>query len=393
MSQIVNAPLKVALAATLAVASALCALAQTPKKPAANQPPPEPPRTSQEIHPDGSVTFRFIDAGAKKVELVLENTKDPLPMTKDSTGLWSVTTPPLAPEIYGFSFMADDQPRIDPYAKVLGNLSSPTRNNITIPGPEPEPWELSAVPHGELHIHSFTTHVAVGLAENQSTYVVYTPPGYDPAAQQTYPVLYLLHGWSDIATGWTEQGKANLILDNLIAQGKAKPMIIVMPLGYGDLSFVRDWGLWGKDEAINKNLSLFSEELLTEILPRVEHEYKVGTDRNDRAIAGLSMGGLEALSIGLNHTPQFAWIAGFSAAVHRDAFLKGLPALTAQSANLKLLWISCGTGDGLIEPNRKAATALKAEGLPVTQIETPGLHTWPVWRDNLVHVLPLLFQN
>ena len=228
-----------ALALGLSFSSSM-GLAQTqPKQPA--KPVPEP-RTAQVIHPDRTVTFQFIDAGARKVELLLENTKDPLPMTKDATGLWSVTTPPLEPEIYGYSFLADGQPRIDPYAKVAWNLSGPSRNVITIPGPSFEPWEQAAVPHGELHVHSFTTHVAEGLAENQSSYVVYTPPGYDPASPQVYPVLYLLHGWNEVATGWTEQGKANLILDNLLAHQQAKPMIIVMPLGYGEFSFVKDWG-------------------------------------------------------------------------------------------------------------------------------------------------------
>jgi len=382
-----------ALGLSLSSASPAQPQAKQPVKPAP-KPAPEAPRTSQVIHPDHTVTFRLIDPGAAEVKLVLENTKDPLPMTKDATGLWSVTTPVLPPAIYTYSFLADGQPRIDPFeTNVFGSVAFSSGNLITVPGPEFEPWEPSAVPHGELHTHSFTTHVAVGLAEDQSSYVVYTPPGYDPTAQQVYPVLYLLHGWGQSATGWSQIGKANLILDNLIAQQKAKPMIVVMPLGYGDLSFVKDWGLWGNDEAINKNTRLFTEELLTELLPRVEKEYRVGNSRNDRAIAGLSMGGLEALSIGLNHTAQFAWIAGFSAAVHREAFLKDLPPLEPKSADLKLLWISCGTGDGLLEPNRKAATALKAEGLPVTEIETSGLHTWPVWRDNLVHVLPLLFQN
>jgi len=168
---------------------------------------------------------------------------------------------------------------------------------------------------------------------------------------------------------------------------------VVMPLGYGDTAFVSDWGVWGNDEAINHNLSLYSSVLLTEIIPRIESEYRVSRDRNDRAIVGLSMGGLEALSIGLHNTDKFAYVGGFSAAVHREAFIKSLPVLTPKTADLKVLWVACGTGDTLITANRKLAAYLKSDDLPVTAIETPGLHTWPVWRDNLVNFAPLLFQS
>ncbi len=357
-------------------------------------PPAAPPRTSQVVHADRSVTFRFVDAAASTVELSLENAGKPLPMVKDATGLWSVTTAPLPPAIYGYSFIADGQPRVDPYNPVvIGNLYYPPSNGIEVPGDGPEPWDDIAVPHGQLHHHQYTTHVAEGMPENQSEYIVYTPPGYEAGTKKDYPVLYLLHGWSDKVDGWTAEGRANLILDNLIAQGKAKPMIVVMPLGYGDMSFVHDAANWTKDEPIEHNLSLYTQVLLTEVLPRVEQEYRVSRRREDRAIAGLSMGGLEALSIGLNHTSQFAYVAGFSAAVHRDRFIQSLQPLTAKDANLKLLWVACGASDGLLEPNRKLAAYLKTEGLPVTAIETPGFHTWPVWRDNLVHLAPLLFQT
>lgn len=358
------------------------------------QAPAPPPRTHQTVNPDRSVTFRYIDTGATTVSLVLENTAQPLPMSKDATGLWSVTTPPLPPEIYGYSFLADGQTRLDPLTpNIIGNPYFTSSNYIEVPGDGPQPWDSTDVPHGEIHRHLYTTHIALGLPDNQSEYLVYTPPGYSPSAKKLYPVLYLLHGWSENAAGWTVEGKANLILDNLIAQGKAKPMIIVMPLGYGDTAFLKDYALWGNDEAINHNLSLYSNVLFTEIVPRIESEYRVSKDRNDRAIAGLSMGGLEALSIGLQHTDRFAYVGGFSAAVHREAFIKSLPVLTPKSTNLKVLWVACGTSDGLIEPNRKLVAYLKSQDIPVTAIETPGLHTWPVWRDNLVNFAPLLFQS
>ncbi len=176
-------------------------------------------------------------------------------------------------------------------------------------------------------------------------------------------------------------------------------MIVVMPLGYGDMSFINGpiGEMWKQKPLVNRNTDLFQQALLTEILPRVEAEYNISTKREDRAIAGLSMGGLESLEIGLNHTDKFASIGGFSAADHLLDPATQLPVLqpaTAQkTANLKLLWIACGTEDGLITANRKLVAYLKGEGLPVTAIETPGAHVSFVWRDNLIHFAPLLFQS
>jgi len=266
-------------------------------------------------------------------------------------------------------------------------------NLLTVPGDSPQPWEDANVPHGTLHHHIYTTATVLGLPENASAYFVYTPPGYDEQAKKPYPVLYLLHGWSDSDAGWSVVGRANLIFDNLLAQGKIKPMVVVMPLGYGDLSFLHTHDVWEDSAAIDHNTDLFTKALLTEVMPRVESEYHVSKDRNDRAIAGLSMGGLESLEIGLTHTGQFAWIGGFSSAVHRLEYANVLASLDPKTANLRLLWIACGTEDSLIKPNRKLVDFLKTKEMPVTQIETPGLHTWLVWRDNLVHFTPLLFQQ
>jgi enterochelin esterase-like enzyme len=139
--------------------------------------------------------------------------------------------------------------------------------------------------------------------------------------------------------------------------------------------------------------ALFTQALLTEILPRVESEYHVSKDRDDRAIAGLSMGGLESLEIGLTHTGQFAWIGAFSSAIHNLDYTRKLAPLNPQAADVRLLWIACGTEDSLIKPNRRFVSYLKTKEMPVTQIETPGFHNWMVWRDNLIHFVPLLFQK
>jgi len=188
-------------------------------------------------------------------------------------------------------------------------------------------------------------------------------------------------------------GQANFIFDNLIAEGKAKPMLVVMPLGYGDMKFVNSGhGAWDDDAAVAHNVSLFSRALLTEILPQVESGYHVSKDRNDRAITGLSMGGLESLTIGLTHLEQFGWVGGFSSALgHREK--DGVATLSGNRIGLNLLWIACGTEDDLITPNRQFIAWLKAKDIPVTAIETPGMHNWMVWRDNLAHFAPLLFQK
>ncbi len=346
-----------------------------------------------EIHPDRSVTFRYKDDGATAILLGLEGIAKPMPMVKDANGIWTLTTQPLAPEIYGYHFEVDNQPRLDlsnvAITPNLVNLS----NLLTVPGDAPEPWEDTNVPHGVLHHQRYTTSVVVGLPANQSDYYVYTPPGYDANAKTPYPVLYLLHGWSDGAVGWSAVGKANLIFDNLLALGKIKPMVVVMPFGYGDTSFVYSgFGVWQDPLVVAHNTALFTQALLAEVLPRVESEYNVSHKREDRAITGLSMGGLESLSTGLGHPDVFAWVGGFSAADHNLDYKTQLASLNPKTADLRLLWIACGTGDSLITANRRFIAWLKTKDMPVTQIETPGLHTWLVWRDNLVHFAPLLFQ-
>jgi enterochelin esterase family protein len=386
-------PLRAVLKASLLAACLpLAAVAQVPAAPApaTNAPAPAPalpPYLSPEIHPDDTVTLRLRAPNAQKVDLVLEGAVTP--MQQDADGLWTATTPVLAPEIYGYRFVVDGQPMLDPRnTDVYHNLLSLT-SNLTVPGTPPEPWELQSLPHGIVEHHFYTSQVVLGLPNNQSDYYVYTPPGYNAKSRQSYPVLYLLHGYSDAADGWPSVGKANFILDSLIASGKAKPMIIVMPLGYGNMAVLQP----GRTPALSaQSVDLYQKALLTEVMPQIEAAYHVSKKREDRAIAGLSMGGHESLLIGLTHPELFAWIGTFSAGFNAKA-ISELPPATAQKANLRLLWMACGVDDALLKPNRTVIATLKAEGLPVTAIETPGHHQWPVWRDNLIHFAPLLFQK
>jgi enterochelin esterase-like enzyme len=350
------------------------------------------PVDSHHVNPDRSITFRYQDPGAKKVTVNLDGLPAPAPMTQDATGLWSLTTAPLPPQIYAYRFDVDDRPQFDPNNFTITPNLFYQGAIVEVPDTAALTWDIAAVPHGTIHHHTFTTKYAVGLPANQDDFDVYTPPGYSPTSKQRYPVLYLLHGWSQTAAAWVAINQADIILDNLLAQGKIKPMIVVMPLGYGDMSFMKTYDVWNAPTTIDHNTSLFSKVLLDEVLPQIEAGYNVSRKREDRAIAGLSMGGLESLSIGLANTDKFAYVVGLSSAVHALDYKTSLATLDPKTANLRLLWIACGTEDTLITPNRKFIAWLKSKNMPVTAIETPGRHTALVWRDNLIHFAPLLFQ-
>jgi enterochelin esterase-like enzyme len=357
-------------------------------------PPPAPVFNSHEIHSDHTVTFRYKDAAAATVKLALEGTPHLLAMQRDPAGVWSVTTPPLAPELYTYSFQVDGKKHADPDNPRSTSSFTAVSSVLHLPGDTPEPWDTTAVPPGVLHHHTYTTRVVLGLPGNQSEYIVYTPPGYDARSRHRYPTLYLLHGWSDRVDGWTTNGQANIIFDNLLAEKRIQPMIVVMPLGYGDMAFVHNGHkVWDDPAKVQHNLSLFSQALLTEILPQVEADYAVSRKREDRAIAGLSMGGLEALTVGLTHPDLFAWVVGMSAAFHNTTYTQQLSDLNPKQANLRLLWVSCGTDDRLFDPNRRFIAFLQTHNMPVTAVETPGMHAWLTWRENLIHFTPLLFRK
>ena len=358
--------------------------AVTPPRPA-----PRPPVISPEVHPDNSVTFRFRDPNAKAVTLSREGAKA-VPMQKDDSGIWSVTTEPLEPDFYGYTFQADGVGLLDPGNSLFKPNLLGMNSMVHVPGPPSLPWEINDVPHGVVEHHFYKSSI---IGDNRD-YYVYTPPGYDTKSKQRYPVFYLFHGYSDDASGWTAVGRANIILDNLIAQGKAKPMLLVMTLGYGAPEIVaRNGGSLRDPELRDRNYSRFRDALFNEVIPLVEKAYRVQADRKSRAIAGLSMGGAESLYIGLNAVERFAWIGAFSAGGASTDYQKTWPKLDEKAnSQIKLLWIACGTEDGLMAGNRKFREWLKGKGIHVTEIETPGMHTWMVWRRNLATFAPLLFR-
>jgi len=354
--------------------------------PLSAQTPPKP-IVSPEVHPDHRVTFRFRAPSAREVSLEREGAKR-LPMLKDDQGVWSVTTDALDPDFYSYSFVADGVSLIDPSNPLITPNILHTQSRLHVPGPASLLWEISDVPHGVIHRHFYKS----GIVGDERDFYVYTPPGYDPGGRSEYPVLYLLHGFSDDASAWIAVGRANVILDNLFARGRARPMVVVMPLGYGAPEVLkrvgpRDASLW------RTNVERFKEATLQEVLPQVEKAYRVSKDRNQRAIAGLSMGGAEALITGLNSLDRFAWIGAFSSGGVGDDYGSIFPGLDAKAdAKLRLLWIACGKEDRLFDGNLKFIGWLKSKGIRCTWVETPGAHNWLLWRRYLSDFVPLLFQ-
>ena len=340
---------------------------------------------------DGRVTFRLKAPNAQKAEVHLEGAKQPLALVKDEKGIWSGTTQPLTPDYYGYSFTVDGVRQLDPSnSSIIPNLLNPS-NSLHIPSSTMMPWEPSDIPHGAIHHHFYKSSI---VGDNRDFYV-YTPPSYDPSANTSYPVLYLFHGFSDDASGWTAVGKANYIMDTLIAQSKAKPMIIVMPLGYGAPEILQANRGGFRDPALRqRNFENFRNALIDEVMPRVERAYKVSANRESRAVAGLSMGGAESLFTGLNRLDLFSYVGSFSAGGLGSDLAAAFPQMSAAvNSQLHLLWIACGTEDALITSNRQTVSYLKGKSVQLTQIETPGMHTWMVWRRNLVDFAPLLFRS
>jgi enterochelin esterase-like enzyme len=342
---------------------------------------------SPEVHADRTVTFRYKDPSAKKVEFSLEGS-DNVAMTKEGS-VWTYTSKPLAPDIYGYTFLADGETRLDIHNSVTKPNLIWQSSAVLVSGTPPEAWERQNVPHGTLHHHFYHSDV-IG---DDRDFFVYTPPDYR-SSRRSYPVLYLLHGYSDMASGWSEVGKANLILDNLIAQGKAKPMIIVMTLGYGVPDFASpNRPAFPDRDRSKRNYENYQKALFAEVIPQVEQTYHASRNKRDRAIAGLSMGGAETLLTGLNHVDQFTYVGAFSAGGLDSDFTKDFPAIDATKVNksLKLFSISCGTEDGLIKINRDLVKWLGDQKVKVLPIETPGRHTWMVWRRNLITFVESIF--
>jgi enterochelin esterase family protein len=347
---------------------------------------------SPQITGDGTVTFRFLAPNAQKVLLIMDDAK-PRPMVKDSAGVWSFTQT-FAPDIYRYTFSVDgtvlpdpNNPDIKPlFKRALG------QSLVQVHGPATLSWELNDVPHGVLSQHFFRS----ALIGDQRDMRVYTPPGYDPKRKEPYPVLYLFHGLTDETSAWVTAGRENIIMDNLIARGMAKPMIIVNTLGYGAPEMFDPAAGPRTKEAYQKNEKLFIEALLKEVIPMVEGLYNTGKTKQYRAVAGLSMGGGQSLDAGLNHPDVFDYVGVFSPAVILldPDYTKAFPQLDeCINKKLKLVWIAIGKDDYLAESVRKYIDWLHTKNIKFSYKETEGVHSYQVWRRYLTEFAPLLFNT
>jgi enterochelin esterase-like enzyme len=354
-----------------------------------NKPETPPPAKRQrivspEILAENRVTFRLRAPDAKKVSLFGEWDGKTVSMTKEDNGVWSVTVGPLTPALYGYGMVVDGLKIIDPSNSNVKPQRSPNTSILEIPSTPSRLDEFQDVPHGTVRLHTYRSKALNVLRHLQ----VYTPPGYD-STRENYPTLYLLHGSGDNQAGWTSIGRAHYILDNLIAQTKAKPMVIVMTDGHAAFPPAQT----PIAELLDQNTTAFESDLFTDVMPFIESNYRVVKDREGRAICGLSMGGGQALTIGCNHLELFAWVGGFSAAIFHPEKTGG-PALSdsaATNGKLKLLWIACGKSDGLAKHAEKFSELLKEKGIRHELKITEGNHSWPIWRLYLADFLPLIF--
>ena len=337
---------------------------------------------SPEITSKHRVTFRLLAPNATQVGLNVQFAQGIQPMTKDSKGIWHVTLGPVKPDIYEYNFLVDGLPVVDPSNSWLKVWLRNAKNLVEIPGDEPMFYEEQQVPHGTVHIHKYQSK---SLSVPRQLYL-YTPPGYETDKNTRYPVLYLFHGFGDTEDAWTGVGRANLIMDNLIAASKAKPFIIVMPYGHTPSSppVMRSIGRY----------EAYEKDLIEDIIPYVQKCYRVSTEQKDRAITGLSMGGGQSLTIGLGNLELFGWVGAFSSAIPEEPKLGKLLA-KPESINekLKLLWIGCGRKDFLFEANQKFLERLKTEKIKHVGHITEGAHEWRVWRNYLNELAPLLFKQ
>ena len=343
---------------------------------------------SPEVHPDRKVTFRLFAPKASEVVLmgspgILEVIKKPLPLEKDEKGVWSLTVGPLPAGFYTYGYAIDGGLRMpDPSNPNLELRRWGPTSLFIVPGAEKGVFEERRVPHGTVHVN-FYDSPNLGA---QRMFYVYTPPGYE-SGRQRYPVLYLLHGNGQIEASWTWTGRANVIMDNLLADGKIKPMIVVMPYGH----VPREIKTASATPDPPNIPAAIEKELLTGVKPLVESKYRVLTDRNSRAIAGLSMGAGQSMAIGLHNLDQFAYIAAFSGGGNRAEWEKADPAMLNQK--LKVLWRGCGTEDFAYNGLKAMHDLLTQKKVKHVWNESGGGHSWPNWQVYLSKYAPLLFRD
>jgi enterochelin esterase-like enzyme len=345
------------------------------------------------IHPDLRATFRLKAPDARKVQVLIGHGK--YDMTRATDGLWYVTTPPLVPGFHYYSFDVDGANVSDPSSHTYYGTGRDA-SGIEVPEKGVDFYEPRNVPHGEVRLRWYLSKVT---GEWRRCFV-YTPPDYDTNQRARYPVLYLQHGMGEDETGWIFQGRANFILDNLIAAGKAKPMIIVMENGYARKAGNRP----PSPSGLRADIGGFEDLMLDDVIPMIDSTYRTIADREHRAMAGLSMGGNQTCQLTLRHLDRFAWIGAFSgtgnglstAPIDPKTFIGGVFVDGAAfNAKVRLLWVGMGTEEpdpfpGAIGAFRKM---LDQAGVKYVYFESPGTaHEWLTWRRDLNDFAPRLFR-
>lgn len=356
----------------------------TKAQPGGNQPPAF---ESTEVHSDNKVTFRYYAPNAKDVKVSTQLAIGPQAMTKQANGIWSVTLGPVKPDMYPYSFNVDGIQIADPKNSAIFPNEGFQNSIIEITGSTPLVHTVQNVPHGTVSYRYYTSPEL-----GTRPVVVYTPPGYETDTKTKYPVLYLLHGSSDTEETWTKVGRANIILDNLIAQGKAKPMIIVMPYGraYPKISkwsgSLRNWD----------NLQEISKDFLSNLFPFIEKNYRAKNDKDSRAVAGFSGGGGTSLYVGLSNPNLFSWVCGFAPGMLQNEFERNNavpfkdPVLTNQ--RLKLFWIGVGKDDITYNVVQQYTKVLSDKKIKHELFISDGGHTWMNCKLYLSMIAEKLFK-
>jgi enterochelin esterase family protein len=332
---------------------------------------------SPEVHPDKSITFRFYAPNARRVLLNAQFLDSDQAMSKDASGIWSITVAPVKPDIYPYLFLADSIQVADPNNTLIFANERFKHSLVDIPGDQPLIHSLQNVPHGKI---SYRYYKSETLGRTR-TLLVYTPPGFDLNGTTKYPVLYLIHGGSDTEETWTKVGRANLIADNLIAQGKAKPMIIVMP--YANVR--------------PNPMDAFTKDVINDIIPFIDANYPTLTDSKNRAIAGFSVGGGQTLNIGLTNAAKFAYVCSYAPYTATEEFQRNFsnwsPDATLINKQLKLFTISIATDDFLYESVKENIAMFKGKNINLKTLIVPGGHTWMNCKLYLADTLQQLFTD
>lgn len=345
---------------------------------------------SPEVHADRKVTFRLFAPKASEVLImgspgILEVLKKPTPLQRGDNGVWSLTVGPLAPGFYTYGYSVDGALRIpDPANPNLELRRWGPTSSFVIPGLDQAPIDDRKIPHGTIHVNFYDSP---NLNSQRMVYV-YTPPGYE-AGKGKYPVLYLLHGNGQIEASWTWTGRTHVIMDNLIADGKIKPMIVVMPFGHVQ----REIKTVANPSAANAPTdgALIEKELMTTIKPMVEGKYRVLTDKKNRAIAGLSMGSAQSQMIALHNLDHFSYLGAFSASGNRTEWEKTDAA--ALNSKLKVIWLGCGNEDFAYPGMKTLHELLDQKKVKHVWNESGAGHSWPNWQIYLSKYAQLLFRD